>query len=226
MSVLSSLDFSIHCRGSRKHRKNTVLHLEEVSNRRTFLHSHVSSWIQTCALCRCQTNPGHVYEEIKDHPTEQTDCCYYSSVPLPQADEDPLYNTVQPHQHQQASHCPYAVVSLSNRCAWRSTSWLPFWSPWNFYRYISNAVVLRPVTASQGGWTLRSDRDWSIKLGFPANESPFPDQPWINQEMAWIPECAHVAVKVTSDIAVSGFLQIFYPFALLFLLNQKTRESV
>lgn len=57
-----------------------------------------------------------MYEEITDHPTEQNDG-YYSSILFPQAGVEPLYNTVQPHQHQQQTHSPYAVVSLSTRCA-------------------------------------------------------------------------------------------------------------
>lgn len=57
-----------------------------------------------------------MYEEIKDHPREQNDA-HYSRIFFPQAGADPLYNTVQPHQHQQEKLSPYAVVSLSDRCA-------------------------------------------------------------------------------------------------------------
>lgn len=123
MSLLEQFDFSIHFRGNRKLSKNTVLHLEEVRKHRTFLQPVATQpqtvfkcRIQTRALPHCQTNPGHVYEEITDHSTEQNDS-YYSSVLGPQADGNPLYNTVQPHQHQQETHIPYTVVSLGcHRC--------------------------------------------------------------------------------------------------------------
>ncbi|TWW54941.1 hypothetical protein D4764_0240580 [Takifugu flavidus] len=71
-------------RGKRKLSQNTVLKLEEV-------------------------NHGPVYEEITDQPTEENGI-YYSSIRFPQTDVDPLDSMVQPHQHQQEQHNPYAVV--------------------------------------------------------------------------------------------------------------------
>ncbi|TWW53087.1 hypothetical protein D4764_0016650 [Takifugu flavidus] len=77
-------------RGKGKLSQNTVLKLEEV-------------------------NHGPVYEEITDQPTEENGI-YYSSIRFPQSDVDPLDSMVQPHQHQQEQHIPYAVVCLRNRC--------------------------------------------------------------------------------------------------------------
>ncbi|TWW58961.1 hypothetical protein D4764_06G0004910 [Takifugu flavidus] len=77
-------------RGKGKLSQNTVLKLEEV-------------------------NHGPVYEEITDQPTEENGI-YYSSIRFPQTDVDPLDSMVQPHQHQQEQHIPYAVVCLRNRC--------------------------------------------------------------------------------------------------------------
>ncbi|TWW54830.1 hypothetical protein D4764_0256310 [Takifugu flavidus] len=77
-------------RGKGKLSQNTVLKLEEV-------------------------NHGPVHEEITDQPTEENGI-YYSSIRFPQTDVDPLDSMVQPHQHQQEQHIPYAVVCLRNRC--------------------------------------------------------------------------------------------------------------
>ncbi|XP_029706249.1 B-cell receptor CD22-like isoform X3 [Takifugu rubripes] len=77
-------------RGKGKLSQNTVLKLQEV-------------------------NHGPVYEEITDQPTEENGI-YYSSIRFPQTDVDPLDSMVQPHQHQQEQHIPYAVVCLRNRC--------------------------------------------------------------------------------------------------------------
>lgn len=58
-----------------------------------------------------------MYEEIPEHPREQSDGHYSSIWHPPQAGADPLYTAVQPQQHRQEKLAAYAVVSLSDRCA-------------------------------------------------------------------------------------------------------------
>ncbi|KAE8300501.1 hypothetical protein D5F01_LYC00642 [Larimichthys crocea] len=58
-----------------------------------------------------QLNPGPVYEEVSAQPKEQHDP-YYSRVHFTQNHTDPLYSMVQPHEHQEQLHEPYAVISI------------------------------------------------------------------------------------------------------------------
>ncbi|TWW58969.1 hypothetical protein D4764_06G0004990 [Takifugu flavidus] len=67
------------------------------------------------SLVLLKVNHGPVHEEITDQPTEENGI-YYSSIRFPQTDVDPLDSMVQPHQHQEEQHIPYAVVCLRNRC--------------------------------------------------------------------------------------------------------------
>lgn len=114
MTGITSVFFSnIHFRGKGKLSQNTVLKMEEVGGLMLLNYNHLPK--TNIILPHCQVNHGPVYEEITDQPTEDNGV-YYSSIRFPKTDVAPPDNMVQPCQHQQEQHIPYAVVCLRNRC--------------------------------------------------------------------------------------------------------------